>query len=76
MRLFEKIRKRRAKRHLNRALKIISKLSWEELDSIIPKPEYKCTFTSGDWSNFKPKYPLKTSVKTSEEGEIYKWRKL
>ena len=63
MRLFEKFRKRRAKSHLIRALKIISKLSWEELDSIIPRTDYKYAFASDDWLNFKPKYPLKNNGK-------------
>lgn len=70
MALFEKIRINRAKRQLKKALKIISTLSWEELDSIIPKPDYKYAFTSGDWSNFKPTYPLKTSVNT-EKGKMH-----
>ena len=69
MELFEKIRKRRAKRHLKKSLKIISKLSWEELDDIIPKPNYKdCfAFDKADWSNVKFAYPTNLTEKGGAE---------
>ena len=68
MKLFEKIRKRRAKKHLKKALKIISKLSQEELDDIIPKPDYKyCfAFNKEDWLNVKFKFPLNLTEKGGE----------
>ena len=58
MKLFEKIRKNRAKRLLNKALKVISKLSWEELDEMFPRPDYTKAFDfkGGDWSNVKFAY--------------------
>ena len=60
MKLFEKIRKNRAKRLLNKALKVISKLSWEELDEMFPRPDYTKAFEfkDGDWSNVKFAYTL------------------
>ena len=62
MKLFEKIRLNRAKRNLNKALKIVSKLSWEELDSIMPKTNYEQCFdvkkgVKGDWRKVHFKYP-------------------
>lgn len=53
MKLFESIRKNRAKRQLIRALEIISKLSWEELDSILPRTDYSnCfAFNKEDWEH-------------------------
>lgn len=69
MKLFEKIRKRRAKRHLKKSLKIISKLSWEELYDIIPKPNYKDCFAfhKVDWSNVKLAYPINPTEKGGAE---------
>lgn len=65
MKLFEKIKKRRAKRYLIKSLKIISKLSWEELDDILPRPNYKdfFAFNVEDWSNLKLTYPFNPTEK-------------
>ena len=66
--LFEKIRKRRAKRHLMRALKIIGDLSWEELDSILPRNDYKHCFNSNNWRNAEVRYSV-TKLKGYKESE-------
>ena len=68
MKLFEKIRKRIAKRYLKKSLKIISKLSWEELDDIMPKPNYQKSFAfnKADWSNAKFAYSLNLIEKGGE----------
>lgn len=63
MKLFGKIRMKRAKRHLNRALKIISKLSWEELDSLFPKADYCNAFKNCGWGNVKFDYPEFTMLR-------------
>ncbi len=62
MSLFEKLRMKRAKRYLKKALKIISKLSWEELDSLFPKPDYKYCFkfVNASLGNIKLTYPENT----------------
>lgn len=60
MKLFEKLRMKRAKRHLNRALKIISKLSREELDSLFSKADYSNAFKNCGWGNVKFAYPENT----------------
>ena len=58
MTLLEKIRRKRAKRLLKKALKVISKLSWEELDEMFPRPDYMYAFDfkGVDWSNVKFAY--------------------
>jgi hypothetical protein len=60
MKWFKRIRKNIAKMFLKKSLKIISELSWEELDSIFPKANYKdCfDFKEVDWSkiNFTHSY--------------------
>lgn len=68
MKLFEKIKKRRAKRYLIKSLKIISKLSWEELDDILPRPNYKdfFAFNVEDWSNLKLTYPFNPTEKVGD----------
>ena len=62
MTLLEKIRRKRAKRLLNKALKVLSKLSWEELDEMFPRPDYTKSFgfKGGDWANVKFAYPNPT----------------
>jgi hypothetical protein len=67
MNLFKKIRTNRAKKQLNKALEIISKLSWEELDSILPRTDYKYCFDKTDWSNVKFKYPFVPTEKGGNE---------
>ena len=58
MTLLEKIRRKRAKRLLNKALKVLSKLSWEELFEMFPRPDYTKVFgfKGGDWANVKFAY--------------------
>ena len=68
MNLFQKLKMKRAKRHLNRALKIVSKLSWEEIDTIIPRHDYTNCFKKSDWGNVEMKYDI-TSLKGYKESE-------
>lgn len=50
MRLLEKLRYNRAKKQVLKSIKILSKMSWEEIDSIIPRTDYRHCF-SGDWKD-------------------------
>lgn len=61
------IRRKRAKKQLNKALKVISKLSWEELDNMFPKPSYKLAFKKSDWSNVRFAYPPNLTEKGGEQ---------
>ena len=50
MNLFKKLRYNRAKKQVLKTIRIISKRSWEEIDSIIPRTNYRYCF-SGDWKD-------------------------
>ena len=71
MKLFKKIRKIIAKTFLKISLKIIAGLSWEELDSLLPKPDYKDCFDLKpvDWSNVKFKYPCNPITQEQNDKE-------
>lgn len=71
MKLLKKIRKIIAKIFLKIFVKIIGGLSWEELDSLFPKPDYKNCFDLKpvDWSNVKLKYPCNPITQEQNDEE-------
>lgn len=48
----KKLRYNRAKKQVLKSIKILSKMSWEEIDSIIPRTDYRYCF-GGDWKDIE-----------------------